>query len=128
MEMRCECINNSMCIFLKISFDIEMLFFYFIFWLEIAAIKNINSDGGLNPSPSIKCRLAHLALDINTSTLLSRIYEADPSMHTLELWKVLALDYVNNPMWQPRRVVNDDRLHDIGEFLLFFFLSICHLH
>eukprot|EP01033_Poteriospumella_lacustris_P004698 gene4698-3366_t len=81
--------------------------------MEIAAIKNMSSDGGLNPSPSIKCRLAHLALDINTSSILARIYDADQGIHNLDLWKVLALDYVNNPMWQPRRIVNDDRLHDV---------------
>lgn len=81
--------------------------------VEIAAIKNMSSDGGLNPSPSIKCRLAHLALDINTSSILARIYDADQGIHNLDLWKVLALDYVNNPMWQPRRIVNDDRLHDV---------------
>ncbi len=77
----------------------------------------MSSDGGLNPNPSIKCRLAHLALDINTSSILARIYDADQGIHNLELWKVLALDYVNNPMWQPRRIVNDDRLHDVGQFL-----------
>lgn len=84
-----------------------------VFLVEIAAIKNMSSDGGLNPSPSIKCRLAHLALDINTSSILARIYDADQGIHNLDLWKVLALDYVNNPMWQPRRIVNDDRLHDV---------------
>lgn len=84
-----------------------------LFVTEIAAIKN-TPDGGLNPSASIKCRLAHLALDVNTSNILSRIYDADGSVgQTLDLWKVLALDYVNNPMWQPRRAVNDDRLLEI---------------
>jgi len=86
--------------------------------MEVAALKN-QTDSSLNPSPSVKCRLAHLALDINTSNILSRIYDTDANaaatigIQTLELWKVLALDYVNNPMWQPRRAVNDDHLLDI---------------
>ena len=78
-------------------------------------MKN-QTDSSLNPNASVKCRLAHLALDINTSNILSRIYDTDAvGIQTLELWKVLALDYVNNPMWQPRRAVNDDRLLDLGK-------------
>jgi len=81
---------------------------------EILLLKN-QKDRNLNPSPSIKCRLAHLALDINSSSILARIYdEATPlNILTLELWKVLATDYVNNPMWQPSRAVNDSRLLEI---------------
>jgi hypothetical protein len=66
-------------------------------------------------------------MDVNTSNLLSRIYEADaPQMgqQTLELWKVLALDYVNNPMWQPRRNINDERLLDIGKKRYILYLIV----
>ncbi len=83
--------------------------------MEIAALKNSaqNVEAGLNPSPSIKARLAHLADDHAACEILGKIYATDSSIRTLELWKTLAQDYVNNPLWQPKRGFIDERVVDI---------------
>jgi len=81
---------------------------------EALMLKN-QKDRHLTPSASIKCRLAHMALDINSSTILARIYDITTPINivTLEMWKILAADYVNNPMWQPSRAIDDNRLMEI---------------
>lgn len=82
--------------------------------MEIAALKNNAQavEAGLSPSPNVKARLAHLAADANASEILNKIYATDSSVRTLDFWKYLANEFVNNPSWIPRRVV-DDRLYDV---------------
>jgi hypothetical protein len=72
-----------------------------------------NVEAGLKPSPSIKARLAHLADDHSACEILGKIYATDSSIRTLELWKTLAQDYVNNHLWQPKRGFIDERVVDI---------------
>lgn len=83
--------------------------------MEIAALKNSaqNVEAGLNPSPSVKARLAHLADDHAACEILGKIYATDSSIRTLELWKTLAQEYVNNHLWQPKRGFIDERVVDI---------------
>jgi len=86
--------------------------------MEIAALKNSAQTvmEGLNPNTNIKCRLAHLAEDPNSAEILNKIYATDSSIRTLELWKTLAQDFVNNPIWQPKRLyerIGDERLIDV---------------
>jgi hypothetical protein len=83
-------------------------------FLEIAALKNNSQavDLSLNVSSNIKARLAHLAADSNSIDILHKIYATDTSVRTLDMWKVLANDFINNPAWMPRRVI-DDRLYDV---------------
>jgi hypothetical protein len=71
---------------------------------------------GLNPNTNIKCRLAHLAEDPNSAEILNKIYATDSSIRTLELWKTLAQDFVNNQNWLPKRLyerIGDERLIDV---------------
>lgn len=94
-------------------------------------LKN-QKDRHLTPSASIKCRLAHMALDINSSTILARIYDTTTPLNivTLEMWKILAADYVNNPMWQPSRAIDDTRVMEIGKPSLhtFYFNTVYSIY
>ncbi|RYG66198.1 hypothetical protein EON64_10320 [archaeon] len=75
----------------------------------MAAIKNnaVAVETSLSLTPNVKARLGHLALDGHAAEILRKIYATNSSVRTLELWKHLADDYVNNPHWVPRRVVDD---------------------
>lgn len=73
-------------------------------------------ESGLNLSPNVKARLAHLAADVKAVALLNHIYAADgphsastpiPSGGTLDLWQRLANEFVNSPNWIPVRVMDD---------------------
>lgn len=73
-----------------------------------------NSPQYIEPTtPSIKCRLAHLAEDPASADILGKIYATDSSIRTLDYWKTLAIDYVNNIAWQPKRSFLDERVIDI---------------
>eukprot|EP01031_Cornospumella_fuschlensis_P036662 gene36662-44475_t len=82
--------------------------------MEVAAIKNnaLTVETSLSLVPNVKARLGHLALDGHAAEILRKIYATNSSVRTLELWKHLADDYINNAHWVPRRVV-DDRLYDV---------------
>lgn len=60
----------------------------------------------------MKARLAHLAADAHSAEILHKIYATDSSVRTLDMWKYLATEFVNNALWVPRRVT-DERLYDV---------------
>jgi hypothetical protein len=72
--------------------------------LTLASVRN-----GIELTPSLKCRIAHMALDSNCILLLSLIFGSrdnrekhdNKDMQGTALWEQLATMFVNNMMWQP---------------------------
>lgn len=72
--------------------------------LTLASVRN-----GIELTPSLKCRIAHMALDSDCITLLSLIFGSrdnrekhdNKDMQGTALWEQLAKMFVNNVLWQP---------------------------
>jgi hypothetical protein len=72
--------------------------------LSLASVRN-----GVEMTPALRCRIAHLALDPACIKVLSLIFGSrdcrekhdNKELQCNNLWEELTVRYVNNPMWQP---------------------------